>query len=279
MGPQHERYKNPPVVHVLAVVHLNPVDEIEEYINEVTRSLRALGYLDRIESEDLNLNINFLEWRTAEDGSTSPKLNVTKRKAWVFIHRSKEYSLTVSEDKLAFQCSKYEHFAVFEERFVEAVRAVAAEVGNNYVEVRRIGLRYVNLFSLEDGKDSSFWVSEKLLGSGLDGITDLHHHTLVERLYETTPGHVAIRFSDLQGQPALPLGLNPLGLSIPPAIAEVLPGTRRFALLDLDRFSQVTEDFSSDTVFERFRSFNHSLQEFFNVCTTERAKEFWRTAK
>lgn len=277
MGPHHERYKNPPVVHVLAVVHLNPLGElIEGYINDLTGPLRALGYLDKIESEDLNFNINFLEWRTAEDGTTSPKLNVIKRKAWVFVHRSKRYSITISEDKVAFQCSEYEDFSSFEEGFAKAFRLLAKVVGENYVETRRLGLRYVNLLRLSDARPPAFWVRSDLLGGELGGIGHSRHHTFIERLYEVPPGLLAIRYSDLVGQPPLPIGINPLGLSIPKAVEAALTKDSRYALLDLDRSHHTSEDFDCEAVLRQFQAFNHSLQDFFTACTTDQAKTIWR---
>lgn len=276
MTGQHEKYKSPPVIHVLAVLRVNPVEEIAEYIDQMTKALRPLGYLDRIVSEDRNVNIKLDEWRASEDGTLSPEFDVTNKKAWVFIHRSKEYSLTIADDKVAFQCSRYQEFSVFEKNFSDAFKVVSEHVSGSYIETRRLGLRYVNLMALDDSKPSSFWIRSELLGADLEGIEDFHHHTNIERLYDVPPGLLAVRYSDLKGQGPLPQGINPLGLAIPDAVMKVLERGPRFLLLDLDRSNSDTEDFEVERVFEHLRNFNHSLQQFFNACTTEDAKKIWR---
>lgn len=279
MTDQHPKYKSPPVIHVLAVIRLNPVEEIAEYIDGITKALRTLGYLDRIDSEDRNISIKLDELQASEDGTLSPHFDVSKKSAWVFVHRSKEYSFTIAEDKVALQSSIHRDFATFGQRFSEAVNVVSGLVSGAYVEVRRLGLRYVNLMILDEDKTPAFWVCPELLGSELRGISNAHHHTHLERLYEVEPGVLAVRYTDLKGQGPLPLGVNPLGLTIPEAVMHVLNNGPRFLLLDLDRSHSNTEDFNVQRISTQLESFNHSLQRFFNACTTEDAKKIWRVER
>ncbi len=265
---------------MLAVLKVNPVEEIAEYIDKITKALRKLGYLDRIDAEDQNVCINLDELRASEDGNLSPKFDVKNKKAWVFIHQSKEFSLTIADDKLAFQTSCHREFSEFEKIFSHALRVVSEEVKESYIETRRLGLRYVNLMTLDSSKSSSFWICSELLGGDLKDITDFHdHQTSIERLYDVSDGMLAVRCSDMEDQNPLPFGVNPLGLTIPKTVAKVLEDNERFLLLDLDRFTLITEKFNFDQIFTHLRSFNHSLQLFFNSCTTDKAKAIWRVKK
>lgn len=276
MTEKHPKFQNPPLVHVLAAIRINPVGEIESYIGAITKALRNEGYLDRLDSEHQNYNIELGNFDPGGEAIQVPKVVKSLKKSWIFVHKLKTQTITVSEDLIAFQSSVYSDFEAFHDELMRCFDCIQACVEGSIKQLRRLGLRYVNLMSLGNMKSPSDWICKELLGCDLNKITDALHYNKIERLYIVSSGNLAVRYSDLPGQQPIPTGINPLGLAIPKLVHDILSdGKARFGLLDLDCYSDKVEDLNIEKMQTKLQDFNHSLQSFFGACTTDEAKELW----
>jgi uncharacterized protein (TIGR04255 family) len=270
------KLERPPIIHVLAAIRFNPLAaaELEGASTAMLRALRDHGYLEKVTALDQNYNIVLPHLDDQGEVIQPPKVELTQKKSLVFVRNDKLVSVTVSEVGFSFQATQYSNFPQFCEELMTCLACVSNSLDGAYKQVWRLGLRYVNLIPLDPEKPSSFWVHDELLGRPLEKLEAIHHHSSIERLYVVDKGRLSIRFSDIEGQPPLPPGINPVGLKMPATVANFLPNGR-FAILDLDRFHAERFDFDLKSIKTELERFNHLLTTYFSACTTDDAKKIW----
>jgi len=85
-----------------------------------------------------------------------------EKKQWLYFGKNREKRLEITKDVLIVVYSNYKEFASFKHDFIELYKSLCDEYQN--VEIRRLGLRYVNVITLKE-KSPTKW--NKYLSSSL----------------------------------------------------------------------------------------------------------------
>jgi len=265
MAAENFRLGESPLVHVLALVEFNPIEEISQLKAVVAQALRPYGFLDVETATIQNFDVNL----------ATHELAINASEALVFSHTDRTRVVNLTKNFVAYQVSSYTTFEAFAGGLLEVLNVVSSQV-KGIREVRRLGLRYINLIVLEPGsKQLNTWVIPELIGRSLPGFSEERIYSTVEQRYKISNGFLAIRCSDSPGQPVLPEGINPLGLRVPKTVVNILQNSHRFLMLDLDAFCHQRGNFSVEEIQTSFTEFNDVLTDAFIATTTDKAKEKW----
>lgn len=256
------KLSNAPLVHVLAQILFNPVSEMDEFIQQIEVALRDIGFLDRKEIKIPSYSIDL----------KSPKVACQESQTWIFVHKDQTRSVSIEKESFIYQTSSYDCFETFSKGLLEGIGKVR-EIVPAIQQVRRLGLRYVNLIKLDEREEAGEWVRKELLGDTLPNQLGKYNFAKIEKhLCLSNSENLIIRYCDRPKQPPLPLGIVPQGLLVPPRVLE--RGTR-FILLDLDGFRTDRFNFDIETIDSAYCSLNHAAQAAFESCTTENAMKKW----
>lgn len=256
------KLSNAPLVHVLAQVLFNPVSEMDEFIQQIEVALRDIGFLDREEIKVPSYKIDL----------KSQNIAFQESQTWIFVHKDQTRSVSIEKESFIYQTSSYDCFKTFSKGLLEGLGKVR-EIVSAIQQVRRLGLRYVNLIKLDEREEAGEWVRKELLGDMLPNQLGKYNFSKIEKhLRLSNSENLIIRYCDRPKQPPLPPGIVPQGLLVPRRVLE--RGTR-FILLDLDGFRTDRFNFDIETIDSAYCSLNHAAQAAFESCTTENAMKKW----
>lgn len=263
MGATGFRLRKSPLVYVLAQIVVNPVANLQKYIDDIQDRLRKAGFIDFKQINAQSLTIE----------AESNRISLGQKSVWTFMTRDRRTAVIASPDSIVVQTSSYEHFAAFCEKVIQVLSAAHDAIVGGYAVRRRLGLRYVNLIPAEpQGPTVSDLLKPGLLGMSFNkaGVGEAFR-----RVDTTFPmmgkGLLSVRFSDVPGQPPLPLGIEPFGMEI----FRGAPVEGRFGLLDIDRYHDGEVDFDLESIRSDLACFNADAEDAFRQAVTDAALKYW----
>jgi uncharacterized protein (TIGR04255 family) len=262
MAGKHFRLKNPPLIHVLIQVVVDPYLKIGTRIPDLQEALRPLGFVDFQEAAQQHLNFDV----------TSGEVQVGLSKHWYFLSKDRSTRLSVGQNSVVLQRTTHTHFEDLKELLVKSIRETSQVWPEGHQVRHRLGLRYVNLLI---PKDESVHPA-RFVAPGFQGIEGVSGSKAggarkVECFAEFDRGQVAVRYSDVPGQPPLPPGIEPIGMM------QKLPlPNKRFALLDIDRYEEKKRDYSLGELEADLTQFNKDAEQtLLASCTKEALEDEW----
>ena len=251
---------NGPLIFVLAQVRITPVLSIEEKIPKIQEALRKQGF-PRFQTRNIEQKTTDLQGKT---------IHTEKRKQWEFLDKQNTGSVLLDQDSIVLQVTEYSVFEEFVKPLTIALEAVREIVEPS--EVERIGLRYVDLVVPSGEKALDSYFSSSLRGPDLSG-AGRRQAFLSESVVVTGPkSNLIFRYAEAEKGLAFPPDLLPLSLKLR---RDVKLNTR-FGLLDLDHYSQQSNDFSVEGVIDKACELHMVLDESFRNSVTDDAIQEWK---
>ena len=127
-----QRLPQAPLVQVIAQIRFGEISAIDQHVEALRRSFKALG---------LPLYVPGTLQRIAILAGGEPEVSATPR--WDFFDLHRHHGLVLTRDFLLLQTSEYSGFRDFSVRLHGAITALAQAIGDE--AVTRVGLRYVDL--------------------------------------------------------------------------------------------------------------------------------------
>ena len=272
--------ERPPLVHVVSLLEFNPVEEgeLKKFVEELAIGLRSFGFLDYKDKVIYNVGFNLdVNWSVENNIHDQLKpIEHSTSTSYVFIHTDNKLNFVVTRNFVALQASIYENFQTFCDVLMSCLEIVKKTI-QGFVEVRKVGLRYINLIPLAESKASE-WIHGQLLGSDLEAFKGYTYSNKIERLYQLDNGWLALRCNDLlKDSPPIPQGVDLTGLQIPSSIQKLASKVPidPFMFFEIDRVSTDKRKFDLTVLRELFVEFNTAAEKAFIGCTTDEARESW----
>lgn len=256
------RLSNAPLVYVLTQVRFSAVLKMGEYVPAIQEHLRSdYPRYEQRQIEALEL--------VPPAPSAAPVTNTVSR--WLFKDRDDVSGFILDESSLVFHTSRYASFSEFKARLLSGAAIVQEAARIPMIE--RVGLRYVDLITPDDGETLDQYVSPGLMGFSIDTPDVKAYNTNKQFVnVKTKVGQLMLRFT--RGQLSSPL---------PPDLAALAPKMRRkpkksnvSAILDTDHFSDKGVNFNRDRLEKVVTDLHAPIAGIFKAAVTDYAVNKWR---
>lgn len=229
---------------------------MSDYLPPIQERLRLSGYpkFETIEQEEVVIG---------------PRPIVRRSTRWVFIDKNGLQGIVLSPGAIVLQVTSYSKFEEFTASLLGALKIIGEAAKLALVE--RIGLRYVNRICPEAGESLDQYLQPGVLGLPTEKIGTSKGQLKFEQRGDTGLGKLVIRV--FQNEDAdLPPGVEPLGLTLPPA--EANGGMK--TILDVDHFSPIQRDFEPNALMADMWKLHDFTDRAFRAAITDYALNKWR---
>jgi uncharacterized protein (TIGR04255 family) len=252
-----------PLVYVVAQVKFSTVENIAKSIPDFQDKVRKNGYP--------RMTAGHLTSLTFSPQSAVPEMLNSPR--WDFHDRERRAGLVLTKDAISIHVTNYSNFDEFCKRVKAALDILDETVGPALIE--RLGLRYVDLVRLEDGRHFYEYVNGGLLGITDRKVEAIKSSCMVNYVAETEIGILAVRSLQRADGQIFPPDLHPMTLTQPVA---AIPLGEKFLTLDFDHYSDFQSspmEFSSAKVADRLWRLHDNITLAFLASTTSVALSEW----
>ncbi len=255
------RLTNAPVVYVLAQVRFSAITKLgEKYIPNIQERLRQ-NYPRFQHTQPQEAAVPM--------AAGGPFVQVVTSPRWDFSDRANRSGFVVLEDAITYHTTDYTTF----EEFLEKLRLGLIQI---HEELRialtsRVGIRYIDLISPDEGEQLRQYVTESLLGFPLGKISPNPGQQQTIARIKTTEGVLTLRFRQDQSSAILPPDLADHTLTP----CRTHPDGRPKAILDTDHYSQVDTEFNVEDVTSRLNRLHDISSEAFKTIVTDYAWNKW----
>lgn len=245
-----------PLVCVLAQIKIAPVLSMSDYLPPIQERLRLSGYpkFQTIEQEEIVIGARPIVRRSTR---------------WVFIDKNGLQGIVLSPGAIVLQVTSYSKFEEFTSSLLATLKIIGEAAKLALVE--RIGLRYVNRICPEAGESLDQYLQPGVLGLPTEKIGTSKGQLKFEQRGDTALGMLVIRVFQNEGAD-LPPGIEPLGLTLPPA--EANGGMK--TILDVDHFSPLQRDFEPNALMADMWKLHEFTDRAFRAAITDYALNKWR---
>ena len=265
----HYKLYNDPLSAVLCQVRFSRVRKMDELIAAIQDRLRRVGY-----PEDVSGVVQQISLLAAPGQPAQPQVNAQKRDE--FRSKDNRWSLTVADDMIALVTTAYDRFAGFRNRIEEALRIVDEVAELHHGQVRRIGLRYIDVIDPQPGETFRDYLQGSLHGPKTTVITGPEEVMHLESIGRTRIGHFILRITQ-----------NDQGLLVPPDLIfrpmthkqQVSPG-KLITLVDSDHFVEGSWDYDLLSILETADALHAGINSaWFTDFITAHALSVWRAER
>jgi len=261
MANVSQRLAHAPLVYAICELRFPTILKMEGFIPDIQERLRKQYEL-----------FNKEELRGIQIMPSGPTLTQTEIR-WRFDRRDKRCGYIVTQDRLVFHTTAYEHFELFLQEVTNGMEHVSAVASINLVQ--RMGLRYVDYIVPAPGRSLNEYVRDSLLGfePALDGLkagqsTQFHR-------FKTSNGRLQLRLARGKHKTVLPNDLMPMGLKV--GREPVLD--RDSLILDTDHFVEGQESRVDQPEIEgHLRALKEPIARIFRDAVTDFARAEWSKA-
>ena len=247
-----------PLVYVVAQVRIGAVLKMEHYVPEIQEHMRKVGYVLYRPNEVRNLRF----------GPGKSELRVAKQ--WAFDRIDRKTGFLVQEGSVAFHTTAYDTHEAFFAELQRGLQIVQDAVDLGAME--RLGLRYIDAFQADAGRDLSDYLQPGLRGVALEDIGARQASAFTNLITDTDVGGRLVVRIGLNSRGGLPPDLTPPDL----VLARGFSPDRSIAVLDYDHFIEETQPFSVERAIERFNALHGILSASFRKTASDFALESWR---
>lgn len=215
-----------PLVLVLVQLRFSPLVGIKDYIPSIQDQLRKVGFP------------LYSQWEGKSIQVGPEGVQETSSLQWRFDSATQTESVLVDSEQVLFQCSAYDRFETFWDRYRAVLKIVltTTELERNGVATR-FGLRYVDWVRLMNaGETWKDYLREPFHGMTLPSTKRKALHSTATQVATVLPGF------DTPGTLVVRMSQNTEGSTLPPDLVPFAPPVERAAnsttttLVDLDHF-------------------------------------------
>ncbi|ADJ27329.1 TIGR04255 family protein [Nitrosococcus watsonii] len=251
----YKKLENQPLKFVLAEFRFSPVMQIAEYIPKIQEALRKQYPIEKTQSE-----------QTVQVQPGGIAVSTVNR--WAFISADKKSAIEINQERLVYITAEYPRFDGFSAACKQAIETLVDIVEPSLI--LRIGLRYSDLITIDDGEEITELVNEHFgLPSCIESLGVARQHS-TDTFLRTDMGGLAIR--TLYGKHNLSCLPDVQGLPISIS-ADATPSER--IILDFDHYWEAKDEaasFKTNDVIERLATLHETSREAFWKVTTDYAR-------
>jgi len=255
---------NAPLVYVLSQIAFTRIPNMETLWENYHQSIFS-AYPESFRENIREIKLN---------ESTSQPISETSR--WHMVNRDNTEGLILGPDSLTFHATAYNTSADFFQKIKFVINSLEKILPDN-IEVKRVGLRYVDLLIPNENLAVESQVEGKL---GSIPLTDVgcEFQKLEEVTGYSTPegGQLIFRHRQSITRDLLPGDLFPNNLK-PADRLSILPNEGEVsAVLDFDHFVVLKMQFDTDELLSLLQNMHKTSSKAFQLTTTPEAKALWK---
>ncbi len=252
---KYRKLENQPLKFALAEFRFSTVMQIAEYIPKIQEILRK-QYPIPVKQSEQAVHV--------QGGGIA----VSAVDRWAFISANKKSAIDINQERLVYVTTEYPRFPSFSENCKHAIETLASIVEPSLV--LRIGLRYSDLITVDDGEHMSELINKHFgVPICIESLGETRQHS-TDTFIHTDMGGLAIR--TLYGENSLACLPDIKGLPIP-ITADMTPSERM--ILDFDHYWEAKDEsvsFDTTDVLEKLDKLHKAAREAFWKVTTDYAR-------
>lgn len=258
--------KRAPLVYTVAMVEYAPVPKIDSYIDDIMESLRS-DYPDIGEFITQSWEVDVKETGVIE---TREK----KDNNWKLNNLDCSWGVSINENRVILQTTKYTHFSEFAEKLVKILDVICQFSKIEYT--KKIGIRYIDNITENATLSLSQQIQPIFLSPTLlDGFVTAH--SSMEHAYKSTEGVLYLRCFSLEHRPGVPQDLMPLVQQLVDGSTLMQPIKQKFVLLDTDHLHMPTSyiKLNINNIVAKLDLLHQGASMAFRQVVTEQALAYW----
>lgn len=182
--------------------------------------------------------------------------------------------LRLDSGSLTYTVTEYEQYSDFFE--ADWIRSLQALIKEHPLYLKRLGLRYVDLFQTKNIESIGEYINPPLAsGLGLDGWTSMNRFAVCD--YAKDNQKLRVQLFQQRGAPPLPPDIA--SLQIKKSVLQSLDLEKTSVILDMDRMEDVAGVLSAKDLQDRFLSIHGDLSSAFRTIITNQARQKWGDPK
>lgn len=255
------RFKNPPVVYVVAEVLISPVMKMADYVANIQDRLRVNGFPRFQQQSNQTFEIN----------PVSQKVTVGEQSFWEFISTDNKWGVILTASSIAISTSQHRDFALLSEKLLNVLNIVNEEVRVSTSE--RLGLRYVDLIREKADCDLISFVAPGLHGVPDDeiGLSNARHGWHI--IGSTTAGQLVVKATQFNDGTYFPPDMRPTSLKFEESIKPLTE--EKILLLDFDHSCTESGVFDVDSIIRKMSALHDGIWKAFLATVSEQAIKLW----
>ncbi len=250
------KLENQPLKFALAEFRFSPVLQIAEFIPRIHEGIRK-QYPIPVKRSEQAVQV--------QPGGIA----VSAVDRWAFISANKKSAIDINQDRLVYVTTEYPRFPEFSEICKQAIETLVSIVEPSLI--LRIGLRYSDLITVDDGENITELVDEHFgLPNCIGPLGKIRQYS-TDTFTHTDMGGLVIR--TLYGENDLACLPDVKGLPIP-ITADATPSERM--ILDFDHYWEAKDEsvsFETSDVLEKLDVLHKTSREAFWKVTTDYARD------
>lgn len=258
--PHYKLHKDP-LSLVLCQIRFSKVRRMPEFIPQIHDLLRKEGF-----PEDVSATVQQV---VITPGN---KPEITERKQDEFRSKDNQWSLTIGEDMLALVTTAYDRFEGFASRLKRSLEVIDQIAEIHHGMINRIGLRYVDVIDVPEGKTYKDFLQTSLHGPISSVFTQSNQWLHLESVGRTQLGTMIVRITQ-----------NDKGIVLPPDIIHKpmkhkmqIEAGKIITLVDTDHFVEGAWDYDLDSIMSTTNELHEAINAaWFNDLVTKEALEIW----
>lgn len=256
---------NAPLAYVIAAINFDRQMALDDYIPMLQEKLQGAGYSRYKPTSETVLQVN--------PGNTVQQIIVNRHE---FSDRDNSCGVMLNNETLAFHATSYSNYDDFAKRLITVLEIVATEL--NYLFVRRIGLRYVDVIVPYQDESPDVYIDSNLRCLPQLSLTGKANSGIAVGEFQMEQGSLVIRYSVGSIQQALPMDLNILSLTHSSVLQQAQNHSGMTATLDIDRYLPYENEFNSNEVMTVLNTLHSDQSQAFHELSSEHARRVWSTS-
>jgi uncharacterized protein (TIGR04255 family) len=257
------RLEKAPLAYVLAQVRLLPVLDMATYIPALHSALRSIyPRYKAIPATVIQFGFSI--------GGEMPLGPIDR---WEFASADNKKGIVLGQSSLVFHVTEYSTYTEFQRDFENVMRIVAEHVPSMYVD--RVGIRYIDYIIPGDGLTPDDYIIDGIRCAPNLAIATAPVFGFATTQFNMQEGSMVIRYYRKSGNPDLPPDMIELVIAPSEIMTIEVDEAIETAVLDTDRFMEVSFAFNVDTLLGLFMRMHDDLSNLFKEIVTELAVEKW----
>lgn len=260
-----KKWKNAPVMYVLAQVKFNQILSMETFVPAIQEEMRKIGFPDYRKEI-----VNLLHFPTGQSDASTSVQTVNR---YIFGDMDSRSGFNLESNAIAFQSADYDVFEAFLQTLLKGISIVDKNVKLDYIE--RTGIRYLDAVIPKNGESLQDYLITEVLGL-IKKVTGKWSHSYTETVSENDLGAVLIARTIIHNSPvSLPSDIMHLAYELLPRFK----ASGLHAVIDTDGFYEKREPFDIDAIGRKLNNLHEEISKLFKATVLDHAINIWESGE
>lgn len=260
-----KKWKNAPVMYVLAQVKFNQILSMETFVPAIQEEMRKIGFPD-YRKEIVNL-LHF------PIGQSDTGTSVQTVNRYIFGDMDNRSGFNLESNAIAFQSADYGVFEAFLQTFLKGISIVDKNVKLDFIE--RTGIRYLDAVIPKNDELLQDYLITEVLGL-IKKVTGKWSHSYTETVSKNDMGAVLIARTIIQdSQVSLPSDITPLAYELLPRFK--VSGLH--AVIDTDGYYEERALFDINAIGSKLNNLHEEISKLFRASVLDHAINIWESGE